>query len=154
MVTLARHINLSRELIGSVERMKHSTSRLFFGGYGVALRALRVRSVRRGIWHRALNRLERAQVDLTLRVVRKVQSPVLARVLDAILEKLRSALESRVLRMIGSVGFPMARRLSELARSWGNLSASTWSRDRGFARFLAVTALNDPDSILGYRLQV
>ena len=98
--------------------------------------------MRRGIWYRALNRLERAQVDLTLRVVREVRSAFLARVLDGIMAKLRSALGSRVVRMIGPVGFPLARKLSEIAMSWGNESAAGWARDRGFARFLVVMAVN------------
>ncbi len=123
--------------------------RCCYEGYNVALRALRVRSMRRGLWNRVLNRLERAQVDLTLRMVRKVRSTFLARVLDSIIEKLESALESRVSRMIGSVGFPMARRLSEMARTWGNQNAIKWVDDRGFARFLTIMILNSPQPIHG-----
>jgi hypothetical protein len=98
--------------------------------------------MRRGVWNRALSRLEKAQVDLTLKVVKKVRSPLLARVLESIIEKLQSAMESRVLRIICSVGFPMARRLGEIAKGWGNESAEKWVHDRGFARFLAVMDLN------------
>jgi hypothetical protein len=130
--------------------MKHftSTNREYCGShrcfkdYTAVLRALRVRSVRRGVWNRALSRLEKAQVDLTLRVVNKVRSPLLARVLESIIEKLQSAMENRVLRIICSVGFPMARRLGEIAKGWGNESAEKWVHDRGFARFLAVMDLN------------
>jgi hypothetical protein len=42
------------------------------------------------MWFQVLNRLERAQVDLTLRVTRRVRSPKLAGDLDAILAKLRA----------------------------------------------------------------
>jgi hypothetical protein len=62
--------------------------------------------------------------------------------LDSIVEKLRSALESRVSSMVFSVGFPMAQRLSRIAQGWGNQSAEKWVRDSGFARFLAVMSLN------------
>lgn len=98
--------------------------------------------MRRGIWTRVLSGLERVQVDLTLRVVKSVKSPFLARVLESIMRKLESALESRVLRMTSSVGVPMALQLSRMAQSWGNLAARTWAQDAGFARFLAVMSVN------------
>ena len=113
-----------------------------FKGYTAVLRALKMRSMRRGIWNSVLTGLERAQVSLTLKVVRNVRSSLLARVLDSIVEKLRSALESRVSSMVFSVGFPMAQRLSRIAQGWGNQSAEKWVRDLGFARFLAVMSLN------------
>lgn len=122
-----------------------------FKGYTAVLRALRARSMRRGVWYRTMSSLERAQVELTLKVVRRVQSPFLARVLDSIIGKLQSALENRVLRTICSVGLPMARRLSEIARGWGNQSAAKWAHDQRFARFLTVIALNDPNSSCSYQ---
>lgn len=128
--------------------MKHFTSpnycgsRCCFKSYTAILNALKVRSMRRGVWYRVMSRLERAQVDLTLKVVRRVHSPILARVLDSIIEKLESALENRVLIRIYSVGFPMALRLSRMAQGWGNKSAQAWAQDLGFARFLAIIGLN------------
>ena len=113
-----------------------------FKGYTAALRALKVRSMRRGIWNRALSRLEKAQVDLTLRIVRRVRSPFLARVLDSIVDKLSNALQSGVSRTTVSIGFPLALRLSRIAQGWGNKSARTWAQDSGFARFLAIMSLN------------
>jgi hypothetical protein len=106
--------------------------------------ALKTRCRRRGLWYRVLNRLERAQIDLTLRVVQRVRSPGLARVLAAIAAKLEAALESRVARLTESVGVRLARRLSITAQRWGNTSAASWAHDTGFARFLAVTSMNSP----------
>ena len=99
-------------------------------------------SMRRGIWYKVLNTLERAQVDLTVRLVKNLRSPLLARVLDVIIQKLSEALQSRVSRMVKSVGFPQAAKLSGIAQSWGNKSAETWIRDPKFAKFLAVMSLN------------
>lgn len=113
-----------------------------FKGYTDVLRALRVRSMRRGVWNRVLNRLERAQVNLTLRVVRRVRSPFLARVLDLIVAKLSNALQSRVARITKLIGFPLALRLSRIAQDWGNKSAQAWAQDSGFARYLAIMSLN------------
>jgi hypothetical protein len=108
------------------------------------LRTLKLRSLRQGVWYRAVSRLERAEVDLTLRFVRRVRSPFLARVLNMIIDKLFDALESRVSRVTWSIGFPLAMKFSRIAQSWGNRSAELWARDAGFARFLAVMNINDP----------
>jgi len=112
----------------------------------VGLVALKTRSMRRGIWYRILNRLERAQVDLTLRIVKNIRSPLLARVLDSIVDKLAAALESEVAKRVRSVGVVLARKLGEIAGRWGNALAQSWAQDEGFARFLAVMDLNSPQS--------
>ena len=105
--------------------------------------ALRRQSMRRGVWYRVLNRLERAQVNWTVRIVKRVRSSLLAHVLDLIIEKLMEALESRVLRAIRQVGIPAALRLSRIAQSWGHKEGRAWARDRKFVRFLAVMSLNE-----------
>ena len=110
--------------------------------YCSRLAALKLRSLRRRIWHRVLNPLERAQVDLTIRVVKQVRSPFLAKVLDSIIKKLSGALQSVVLTMVKTVGFPQAQKLSKIAQSWGNKAAEMWVCDRRFAKFLAVMHLN------------
>jgi hypothetical protein len=113
-----------------------------FKGYTAVLKTLKSRSMRQRVWYRVLSRLERAQVDLTLKVVRRVQSPSLARVLDLIVDKLSNALQSRVSKITRTVGFPMALKLSKMAQGWGNRSAQAWAQDSEFARFLAVMSLN------------
>jgi hypothetical protein len=110
--------------------------------YCLRLVELKRRSVRRGIWHRVLSELERAQVDLTVRLVKVVRSPLLAMVLDRLVNKLSSALESKVSSLVRSVGFPVALRLSRIAQSWGYEAAQTWGEDSKFARFLAIMNLN------------
>ena len=119
--------------------------------YCAELVALKRRSLRRGIWFRVLNGLERAQVDVTVKVVERVRSSVLARVLASIINKLSQALESRVSALIKSVGYPSALRLSRIAQSWGLESAEAWVSDSEFARFLAVLHLNNvyPLSVQG-----
>ena len=114
--------------------------------YCSTLLALRQRSLRRGLWHRVLSRLERAQVNLTLRVVKTVRSPLLRRVLDAIVSKLADALQSTVMRVMRSVGYASARQLGQWAQRWGHPSADAWARDAGFARFLAIMYLNSRPS--------
>jgi hypothetical protein len=95
---------------------------------------------RRGVWFRVLNRVERGVIDLTMRYVDNVKSATLAKVLTAIMEKLQQATESMVDRLVRTVGVLLAQKASGIAVSWGNLSASEWANDRGFARYLAFTS--------------
>ena len=93
-------------------------------------------ALRRGIWFRSLNRVERGIIDLTVRYVDSVKSSKLAKVLTAIMNKLESAMENKVDRIVRVVGLPLARKISEVAVSWGNHLASLWADDLAFARFL------------------
>lgn len=95
-------------------------------------------AVRRGIWFRALGRVERGIIDLTVKCVDCVKSERLAKLLQAIIDKLTLALESIADRFVRTIGLPLARKISDIAVSWGNYSASKWAEDRAFARFLVV----------------
>jgi hypothetical protein len=95
-------------------------------------------ALRRGVWFRALSRVERGVLDLTVRYVDNIRSSKLATLVTAILDKLQLAMESVVDRMVRLVGVPQAKKISGIAVSWGNRSASGWADDRDFARFLAL----------------
>ncbi len=95
-------------------------------------------ALRRGVWFRALNRVERGVLDLTVRYVDSIRSTKLATVVTAILDKLKLASESIADRMVRIVGVPLAQKMGSIAVSWGNCSASGWAEDRGYARYLAL----------------
>ena len=76
---------------------------------------------RRGVWFRALNRVERGIIDLTVKVVDCIKSGRLAKVLEAIVEKLQLALENKAEKLMRTIGLPLARKISNIAVSWGNL---------------------------------
>jgi hypothetical protein len=95
-------------------------------------------ALRRGVWFRLLNRVERGIIDLTVRYVECIKSGVLAKLVTAIMEKLQSAMESVVDRLVRTVGLPLAQKISDIAVSWGNHLASMWANDLAFARFLVV----------------
>lgn len=101
-------------------------------------------ALRRGVWFKWLSSLERAEVDLTIRVVAKVQSMLLRNVLTSILQKLSTVAESEISRLKRSFGVPLARKLSLVARSWGYKSAENWPKDEGFVQFLTVCYVNLP----------
>jgi hypothetical protein len=112
-------------------------------GRGEILR-LKLKAIRSGIWFRALRSIDRALIDLTLRVVDKVNSDTLAKALISVLTILENDLENRVSRAVREVGFQVARKMSLVAQGWGNVSAGSWATDLSFAKFLAIMHINNP----------
>jgi hypothetical protein len=100
--------------------------------------------MRAGVWFRALRRIDRALIDLTIRVARSIRSVTLARSILVLAEKLEGIMESKVSRAVRDIGFPLAQKLSLTAQNWGNASAESWASASSFACFLAVMHLNDP----------
>ena len=103
---------------------------------GKSLSEVKKIALRRNVWFRSLSRVERGIIDLTVRYVDNVKSSKLAKVLTAIISKLESAMERTVDRLVRVMGLPLARKISEIAVSWGNQLASLWANDLSFARFL------------------
>ena len=103
---------------------------------------IKVRAVRAGVWYRALPRIDRVLVDVTISVAKTVRSVCLARGLSSVVRKLEDLLESRVARAVREVGFPLACKLSAVAQSLGYSGARAWVFDVNFARYLAVMRLN------------
>jgi hypothetical protein len=110
------------------------------------LAKIRARAMRRGVWFRVLTRAERAQIELTTRVVKRIRSFFLARVVTSIVEKLLEAMESKVTRLMREVGPALARKLSRTAQEWGNKLAQQWAEDPGFVQYLTVNYMNKPAS--------
>jgi len=105
---------------------------------------IRIVAIRKGVWFKTLSKAERALVELTIRIVRKIWSPLLNRVLTSITEKLQASLEGRVTALMRKVGHFLAEKIGMIAQSWGYVSASKWKSEHGFIRFLAVMYLNSP----------
>jgi hypothetical protein len=95
-------------------------------------------ALRRGVWFRLLNRVERGILDLTVKYVNTIKSRKLAIVVTAIIGKLQSAIESTVDKLVRTIGLPLARKISNIAVSWGNRLASVWADDCSFAKFLVL----------------
>ena len=105
---------------------------------------LRLKAMRAGVWFRALPRIDRALVDLTIKVASNIRSSTLAKNILAVVRKLEGFLESSLLRAFREVGLPRAQKLSLVAQKWGNTSAESWSSDVSFINFLAVMHINKP----------
>ena len=96
---------------------------------------------RKGCYYRVLKQSERMLLDLTIRVVEKIRSFILAKLVSQIVGKLLEAMESRVYRLMRTEGRSLAERVSKIAQSWGNRSAKSWVKDRGFIQYLTVSNL-------------
>ncbi len=103
-----------------------------------SLMKIKTRALRRRVWFKVLSRVERGIVDLTIRCVEKIRSPILARVVLDIVRKLLKNLESKFLENVNKAG-------SAIALGWGNISASSWKHDSGFIRFHGINAVNSRD---------
>ncbi|MCX8204970.1 MAG: hypothetical protein N3H31_04910 [Candidatus Nezhaarchaeota archaeon] len=107
---------------------------------------LRLLALRRRVWFKALSKLERALVDLTIRVVEKVRSKQLAEALASIVDKLaqwlvsRKSFKDRALE----VGRKLALRMAMTALKLGSLNARKLIEDEGYAFYLGVSYLNTP----------
>jgi len=108
----------------------------------------RRKALRRRIWFRALDKFDRAFIDLTIRVVEDIRSVRLEREIVKILKKLKDALKSRFVRLMESLGRERARRLSKQAQSWGYRDAERWAHDFSFVRYLTAVETNNP---VGFR---
>ena len=106
------------------------------------LARLRLKAVRRGVWFRDLKQGERKLLSLTIRVVQRVRSFILAKLVSRIVGKLCEALESRVFRLMKTKGRSLAERISKIAEVWGNRAAKFWANDRGFIQYLTINNLS------------
>ena len=99
------------------------------------------RAKRKGCYYSVLKQNEHKLLDLTIRVVEKVRSFMLAKLISRIVGKLLEAMESRVYRLMRTEGRSMAERLSRIAQSWGNREAKSWVNDQGFMQYLTISNL-------------
>jgi len=98
---------------------------------GRKLAGFKTRALRKRVWFRVLDRIERGLLDLTIRWVDNVRSARLTETLLRILVKLARAMEQGMARVL-VIGRELALRASVLAVRWGNVDAYSWRLDRGF----------------------
>ena len=109
------------------------------------LTKLVLKARRCGAWFRRLKKDERNYVELVIMVVEKIQSSVIKMIVARILRKLLVAMKSveiDLAHIMKKIGLPLAHNISVIAQTWGNNSASRWSRDTNFIRYLTIMYLN------------
>jgi hypothetical protein len=103
------------------------------------LRKVRSTAVRKRVWFRVLDRVERGIFNLTISYVEKVQSHVLVN----ILVKLRDGSKSVFIRHVEGYGYMKIRLVVEQAMVFGS-EASGWLMDLGYAEWFAVNNYYSP----------
>jgi hypothetical protein len=103
---------------------------------------IKSRALRARVWFRALSKVERAIVDLTIKCVENVRSRVLEGTISAIISKILQSLEDVFLVRAERIGRGIAETLCAMGERWGNTACSAWKCDKCFTKFLGVNALN------------
>lgn len=122
-----------------MEKTQDSTSGLITRNQ---LSKLKLKAIRAGVWFKALPRIDRVLVDLTIQVTQNIRSSYLAKCIFAVVNKLEGLLESKFARLTRTIGVALAEKASAIAQAWGNYAAQSWSTDISFARYLAVMHAN------------
>ena len=95
-----------------------------------------------GAWYVALSMTERAIIDLTIKCVERIRSPILARTISKIVGKLAHTLYKPFTERAHEIGTEIVARITEIAREWGYKKSIEWEADDNFIRFLGITVLN------------
>ena len=109
---------------------------------------IRHKAIRRRVYHRALDRLERGILDLSTRLLDEARNMVLLEQLLEIVNKLEEAVKSRYQRHMEAFG---ARRVTAVimqALKFGYKGAVGWLRESSFVEYLTVMDLNRPNGSL------
>ncbi len=114
---------------------------MFTSGFLVEMRR---KALRRGVWFKALDRVERGILSLTARVVDRVESAVLGVELVKILGKIRDALKGGFVRRMEEYGIYQARKMAAQAVAWGYQMARAWASNSEFIRYLTLIDVNKP----------
>ena len=104
------------------------------------------KALRKGVWYRSLDGIERGILSLAARVVDRVCSAVLGVELVKIIARLRDDFKGEFVKRMETFGFMRIKEIVGLARLWGNDVAGIWGRDVGFVRYLTAMSLNSKDS--------
>ena len=104
---------------------------------------LKTVAVRKGLWFKVLDVVERAVIDLTIRVVERVRSSRLKEILRSIASKVLGALKAKSFKERAlAVGLVLAERVVRVAEKLGCKRAREWARDPGFVMYLGASWLN------------
>jgi len=111
------------------------------------LLSLKRKALRKGIWFKTLDNLERNIINLTAKLVDRVESAVLGVIIVKILYKLLEPLKSSFMRRIG-LGMKKASEIVAQSQAWGNEKAESWAKDDSFIRYLTLLEMNTTSVIL------
>ena len=100
------------------------------------------KALRKGVWYRSLDKIERGILSLAARVVDRVDSVVLGVELVKIIAKLRDDFKGEFVKLMETFGFRRIKEIVGMAQLWGNDTAGLWKRDVEFVRYITAMSLN------------
>jgi hypothetical protein len=104
---------------------------------------LKTKALRSGAWFRALKRIDRVLIDLTIKVVDNIRSSTLAKSILMLTNKLERVMKSPFSRRLEKIGLSLAQKISLEGQKIGHPSAISWASDSSFAFFLAMMQINN-----------
>jgi hypothetical protein len=108
------------------------------------LREVRYNALRKRIWYKVLDGIERGIVNLTISIIDHVKSFTLAKEIIKILNKLSEASKNVFTKHFEIFGLSKVKELVEIAVGFGNTSAFKWISDETYAKLLTVNDINNP----------
>ena len=136
----------------SLQKMKLKNMRFKVGKIrfdSTYLTKIRREAMRKHIWYKTLSTLERSILDLASKYIKKPKSPILIDILAKIVVKIKKAAKTPILRLIEQIGRPLAKKISQIAKKWGNKNAESWASNKIFQKYLTIIEINN---IPGFRL--
>jgi len=116
------------------------------------LREVRGLALRKRVWYRALNSLERGIVNLTIKLVDRLKSLRLVETLVEIMLKLEGVLKSEYARHLEAYGYSKMRAVIDAALRLGCSVALSWEGEV-FARLLKLNNMYNPMVWRGARVK-
>lgn len=107
------------------------------------LREVRKLALRKHVWYRALDGLERGIVNLTIKLVEHVKSLRLAETIAKIMLNLEGALKSEYTRHLEAYGYSKMRTIIDTSVKLGCQEASSWASE-AFAQLITLNNMHNP----------
>jgi hypothetical protein len=105
---------------------------------------VRRNALRKRVWFRALDSVERGILSISAEIIDEVKSEVLNTQLVKIIAKLRDVLKSGFVRHLERYGMERMRVIQSQAYSFGYCGVKELSRDINFVRYLVFLDYNQP----------
>lgn len=108
------------------------------------LKKIRKKAIRKRIWYKAIDSIDRGIVNLTINLVENIKSLTLLKVLKSILKKIKESHKSDFIKHCETYGLIKAEKIVKQAIDFGYEYATTWLSYRSFSQLLALNGMNDP----------
>ena len=107
------------------------------------LSKIRKKALRKGVWYKALDSLERGILSLSSRVINRVESSLLGIELVKILSKLRFFFKSDFTKCIENYGYKRVKELVMISINWLPNYANRWINDLNYAKYITLIHINN-----------